>query len=133
MRNPQSIWKTVLEEHRDTIRLIAFAIKRPEKFSWEEVLKPLSAQGYNRIVHKGTVAKIANLESQIANSDTEILVIQDRIKTDSKNRSRFIEAAQQALNYGKGHLYLLDKEGRIVAEFTQGLHSPETLPRVARI
>jgi len=124
--NPQSIWKTVLSEHRDTIRLVAFSVIRPEKFSWDEVLKPLTAQGYNRAVYKGAITKISKLTSRISNTDTEILVIQDRVKTDLKNRSRFIEAAQQTLNYGKGHLYLLNEEGIIVAKFTQGLHSPET-------
>lgn len=124
--NPQSIWKTVLEKHPGSTRLIAFAIKRPKKFDWEDVLKPLSAQGYNRIVHKGVIIKISDATDSIANSDTQILVIQDRLTIESKNRSRFIEAAQQALAFGKGHLHLLDETGAAVAEFTQGLNSPET-------
>ena len=63
--NPQSIWKTVLKEYRDATRLVAFAITRPEKFNWEEVLNPLSAQGYSRVVDKGTVIKISNLKMSI--------------------------------------------------------------------
>ncbi len=124
--NPQSIWKKVLEEHRDETRLIAFTITRPEKFSWDEVLQPLSAQGYSRAVFRGSVDKISNLKPQLSDSDTQIAVIQDRISVDAKNRSRFIEAAQNALSFGKGRLQLLDKDGAPVAEFTQGLHSPET-------
>ncbi len=124
--NPQSIWKTVLKEYRDATRLVAFAITRPEKFNWEEVLNPLSAQGYSRVVYKGTVTRISNLKSQISNSDTQILIIQDRLSIEPGNRSRFIEAAGNALTFGKGRLQLLDEKGANLAEFTQGLHSPET-------
>ena len=124
--NPQSIWKTVLKEHRDSTRLIAFSITRPEKFGWEEVLRPLSAQGYSRVIHEGNVTKISDLKSQISNSTTQLLVIQDRILVKPENRSRFIEAAENALTFGKGRLHLMDEEGATIAEFTQGLHSPET-------
>ena len=124
--NPQSIWKTVLKEHRESIRLIAFAITRPKKFSWEEVLKPLSAQGYNRVVHNNKIVRIADLEPLLSDKDEQILVVQDRILVATENRSRFIEAAQNALTFGKGHLHLLDNEGTSLAKFTQGLHSPET-------
>ena len=124
--NPQSIWKTVLKEHQDSTRLVAFAITRPEKFSWEEVLKPISAQGYSRIVHNGKVVRITDLKTTLSDKDTQILVIQDRISVKTANRSRFIEAAHGALTFGKGHLHLLDTEGISLAEFTQGLHSPET-------
>lgn len=124
--NPQSVWKTLIEEHSESTRLIAFPIIRPDKFSWEEILNPLSAQGYSRVVHKDTVTKISNLKSQISNSTTQLLIIQDRLSIKPENRSRFIEAAQSAFTFGKGSLHLLNAEGEIVAEFTQGLHSPQT-------
>ena len=124
--NPQSIWKTVLEKHHGFTRLIAFAIARPAKFSWEEVLKPLSAQGYSRAVYDNKIVRIADLGPLLSDKDTRILVVQDRISIATENRSRFIEAAQNALTFGKGHLHLLDQDGIALAEFTQGLHSPET-------
>lgn len=124
--NPQSIWKTLLKEHRDKQRIIAFPITRPEKFTWDEILQPLSAQGYTRVVYNENVARIEDLAKTLPTSLSSLLVIQDRIKISTKMRSRFIEAAQNALNYGKGHIHILDSDGTKVAEFTHGLHSPET-------
>ena len=127
--NPQSIWKALLKEHLDEHRIIAFPITRPEKFEWSEILQPLSAQGYTRAVHNGSVTRISNLQSQpsaLKSQTAALLVIQDRIAINDKARSRFIEAAQAALTYGKGRIHILDTEGTTVAEFTHGLHSPET-------
>jgi len=127
--NPQSIWKKLLKAHKDQTVLIAFPITRPEKFEWSEILQPLSAQGYTRVVHNGSVIRISDLQSQtsaLKSQTTSLLVIQDRIKVGSKTRSRFIEAAQAALTFGKGQIQILNIDGATVAEFTHGLHSPET-------
>ncbi|CAA6692959.1 MULTISPECIES: excinuclease ABC subunit UvrA [unclassified Lentimonas] len=130
--NPQSIWKALLKDHRDTSRIIAFPITRPEKFEWSEILQPLSAQGYTRAVFDGKITRIEDLTPQVSplksqpSSLSSLLVVQDRIAINDKSRSRFIEAAQNALSFGKGRIHILDTEGTTVAEFTHGLHSPET-------
>ena len=127
--NPQSIWEKLLQAHKDKTVLIAFPITRPEKFEWSEILQPLSAQGYTRVVHNSSVTRISDLQSQATTrkpQTSSLFVVQDRIKVGTKIRSRFIEAAQAALTFGKGHIQILDTDGAIVAEFTHGLHSPET-------
>ena len=150
--NPQSIWKALLKDHRDANRIIAFPITRPEKFEWSEILQPLSAQGYTRVApccarsdnapsaSESGSEEVNSGENQIMRIDellssnaspltphSSLLVIQDRIAIlDNKARSRFIEAAQTALTFGKGRIHILDTEGTTVAEFTHGLHSPET-------
>ncbi|KRP37986.1 MAG: excinuclease ABC subunit A [Opitutaceae bacterium BACL24 MAG-120322-bin51] len=127
--NPQSIWKALLKDHRDANRIIAFPITRPEKFEWSEILQPLSAQGYTRAVFDGKITRIDELQSDkspLTSHHSQLLVVQDRITVEPKTRSRFIEAAQHALTFGKGRIYVLDTEGTTVAEYTHGLHSPET-------
>lgn len=131
--NPQSIWKRVLNTQRDASCIIAFPVIRPETFTWSELLQMLSAQGYTRVVYQDTITRIADLEVQLANASPQssagtqvLLVIQDRIKIEPNHRSRFIEAAHSALTYGKGRIHIMDSNGRTVAEFTHGLHSPTT-------
>jgi excinuclease ABC subunit A len=149
--NPQSIWKKLLNAHKDQAVLIAFPITRPEKFDWSEILQPLSAQGYTRVAlccapsdstlsasegesqvvgsGKKTIMRIDELlssDSSLLTPHSSLLVVQDRIAINDKTRSRFIEAAQAALTFGKGQIQILNTDGATLAEFTHGLHSPET-------
>ncbi|MDG1241355.1 MAG: excinuclease ABC subunit UvrA [Opitutae bacterium] len=127
--NPQSIWKKLLKAHKDQTVLIAFPITRPEKFDWSEILQPLSAQGYTRVIHNRSVTRISDLQSEssaLKTQTTSLVVIQDRIKVGTKTRTRFIEAAQTGLTFGKGQIQILNTDGVTLAEFTHGLHSPET-------
>jgi excinuclease ABC subunit A len=136
--NPQSIWKQLIQAHTEQTVLVAFSITRPEKFEWSEILQPLSAQGYTRVIHNGKVSRISDLISQLSTSNPQVsdlssqvsssplLVIQDRLTVNDQTRSRFIEAAHAALNFGKGRIHILDTEANSLAEFTEGLHSPET-------
>ncbi len=149
--NPQSIWKKLLNAHKDQTVLIAFPITRPEKFDWSEILQPLSAQGYTRVAlccapsdstlsasegesqvvgsGKKTIMRIDELlssDSSLLTPHSSLLVVQDRIAINDKTRSRFIEAAQAALTFGKGQIQILDTDGATLAEFTHGLHSPQT-------
>ena len=149
--NPQSIWKKLLNAHKDQTVLIAFPSTRPEKFDWSEILQPLSAQGYTRVAlccapsdstlsasegesqvvgsGKKTIMRIDELlssDSSLLTPHSSLLVVQDRIAINDKTRSRFIEAAQAALTFGKGQIQILDTDGATLAEYTHGLHSPET-------
>lgn len=123
--NPQSIWKALLKDHRDEHRVIAFPVSKPGSLKWSEILTPLSAQGYTRVALNDTITRIPDLESRLSEKDT-LLVIQDRIPITTKNRSRFIEAAQHALAFGKGCIHILDTEGSTLDTFTQGLASPDS-------
>ncbi len=141
--NPQSIWKKLLKAHKGETVFITFPICRPEKFDWSEILQPLCAQGYTRVALSAgdsgneavssehnqimRIDELLSSDSSLLTSHSSLLVIQDRITNlDHKTRSRFIEAAQAALTYGKGHIHILDTDANSLAEFTHGLHSPET-------
>ena len=51
--NPQSIWNQLLEDYDGQTCVIAFAVHKPEQLSWDEILAPLSAQGYTRAALNG--------------------------------------------------------------------------------
>ena len=124
--NPQSIWKVLNKEHTDQTLLITFEVHKPDALNWSDILQPLSSQGFSRIVDQNIIKRISDLEPDTAGLGSKIHVVQDRLKITTKNRSRFIEAAQSAFTYGKGRVQLLGSDNVPVAEFTQGLHSPKT-------
>jgi len=123
--NPQSIWNDLLTQHKGESCLIAFPVHRPEKLTWTEILKALSAQGYTRAIVEGEIVRLENFTPPA--SLRTIQVIQDRITNlDTKARSRFIEAAQQAFAFGKGHIFLLNSKGEVLHHYKHGLISPGT-------
>ena len=124
--SPQSAWKEILEAHRDETLFVTFEINKPDKLEWPEILESLGAQGYTRAIHKEALVRIEEICPSGLNGKDGLQVIQDRLTIQSKTRSRFIEAAQQAFAFGKGRLQLFDTTGGPLAEFTQGLSSPET-------
>ncbi|ADE54937.1 excinuclease ABC subunit UvrA [Coraliomargarita akajimensis] len=125
--NPQSVWKALFEEQFDQSILVAFEINKPEKLSWDEILKSLSGQGYTRVIHDQKIVRISDLASDTTDLQSSVRVIQDRIaKLNNKSRSRTIEALQQAFTFGKGRIHLFDTNLDTIGEFTHGLSSPET-------
>ena len=127
--NPQSIWKSLQKAHKGEILLVTFKVNKPDALKWSEILQPLTAQGYARVVVENKVLRIDDLlssNSKLTSHQSQLLVVQDRVAINDKARSRFIEAAQSALTYGNGRIQLLDTNNATVAEFTLGLHSPET-------
>ena len=139
--NPQSVWRELLKQRPGESLLLCFAIQKPEKLSWTEVLQPLSAQGYARVLisnsprkKPGTVRRIdALLEDKSllpkpkrkkGAPEPTLFVIQDRIKIAKDQRSRFVEAAQQAFSFGRGRLHCFTPNGHALESYTQGLYSP---------
>ncbi len=124
--NPQSIWKQLLNEYSKKNCIIAFPIAKPDKLKWSEILQSISGQGYTRMVVNEHIIRIEDSDLSKLAETTSIYVVQDRLKASPSSRSRFIEAAQTALSFGRGKLILLDDSGQLLQEFTQGLSSPET-------
>ncbi|MEM8868445.1 MAG: excinuclease ABC subunit UvrA, partial [Verrucomicrobiota bacterium] len=122
--NPQSAWKKLLNQHPEETALICFEINKPEKLSWDEILKPLSAQGYARVVDNGKVVRLDNFTPH--SSQFTLLVIQDRLAIRNDKRARAIEALQTAFQFGQGRIQILDTDCRPLTEFVHGLKSPKT-------
>ncbi len=58
---------------------------------------------------------------------TFIHVIQDRLAVTAENKSRFLEATESALHFGKGEIHLFRADDLAPAgHYSRGLHSPKT-------
>lgn len=104
--SPQHIWESLVNEP-DGKRgiLIAFELPLTEKLSVEESLALVSKQGYQRIIFRGGILRIEEaLPSLKEGHLAYLIVVQDRIALMRANRSRFVEACEQAYHFGKEKL-----------------------------
>ncbi|MDQ8179866.1 excinuclease ABC subunit UvrA [Pelagicoccus sp. SDUM812005] len=130
--NPQSIWQNAKERFANRSLIVAFEVKKPEKLSWQEILKNIKAQGYSRFFAQESPSsppQLHRLEDPSAfkpQASASLHVVQDRIQIADTHRSRFLEAAETALEFGQGQLLLLEKDGSILARHSRGLHSTAT-------
>ncbi|MBC2594736.1 excinuclease ABC subunit UvrA [Ruficoccus amylovorans] len=125
--NPASIWKKALVAWPGQEVLLTFKIDKPEKLVWPDILGPVSAQGYTRLIAGGGVTRIENFDTNF--TDQSVHVVADKLKLADASRARFLEAAAQALHFGQGELFLFSAKGSQAAElghFSEGLHSPAT-------
>lgn len=123
---PQSIWKRCSAAHRGEDLILAFAIARPPNLTWAEILGNLQKQGYTRGIAEGALFRLDSArEKELAAAD-HLFVIQDRIAMRPDRRSRFLEAAETALRYGHGEIFVFDRNGERVGHYCQGLQSPAT-------
>jgi len=143
--NPQTIWTKTHAEHPAATLLLCFRIARPGNLSWTEVLTSIKGQGYTRVLtpDKKNVLSVAKLDELLGlslsalNSQlsaSSIYVIQDRLAIVADNKSRFLEATESALHFGKGEVFLFKPQSpdaiaqtpTLVGHFSRGLHSPKT-------
>jgi len=82
--------------------MVTFSVPIPDNFDGDEIEAWLARQGFTRI-H--------------ARSATTIEVVQDRLKTTTANRGRFIEALENALRLGQGKVgvHRLDDEREVIS------------------
>ena len=108
--SPQSIMSAVHDAGLDRI-VVTFDVPVPEAFSPREIVELLASQGYTR-VH--------------GEHPDRIEVIADRLRLSPDNRSRAVEAIENALKAGRGRLtvYRLDaqRSARSPRRFSTTLH-----------
>ncbi|MBC2604608.1 excinuclease ABC subunit UvrA [Pelagicoccus albus] len=131
--NPLTIWAKSLKSYEGKQTILAFEVRKPEKLKWEEVVSNVKAQGYSRFfgsIERTTPPTLFRLDEDLSDfysgAADSILVVQDRIAINEKNKSRFLEAAETALEFGQGRLVLLDKAGTTLARYSRGLSSAKT-------
>lgn len=129
--NPQSIWQKALEGFSGQPVVLAFCVKKPANFSWEEVVNNLKAKGFTRaFLHTGKQAPrrlaLEDFDNDKTAADAQLLVIQDRITLEPAEQARFIEGARTCLHFGQGELRLLDEKGKELGHYSEGLHSPKS-------
>ena len=121
--NAHGIWKKTEKAHQSQTLLIAFPVDKPRPLSWDEILQPIMAQGYTRVLIQGRIRRVQSIDP--AQLDlTRIFVVQDRLKIASPNRHRFIDSVQTALHYGQGKVRLFEPSGKEVGRYASGLRSP---------
>src|ERR1017187_3939666 len=127
--SPQQIWETIRSvvegrgsefrlpaasdenrlkaEDQTSEVLITFDLPLSEKLSLEESLALISKQGYQRILFDHEIVRleeVASRNSHLAPHNSQLTVLQDRIKLVAASRARFVEACEQAYHFGKGRL-----------------------------
>ncbi|TVR49862.1 MAG: excinuclease ABC subunit A [Puniceicoccaceae bacterium] len=126
--SPATIWKKARAAFPEAEVLAAFPLHRPENLSWEEIARNLAGQGYARVALPATgLLRIEELAAaQLTPEDDGFSVVQDRVRLDPTGRSRFTEAIETALHFGRGECALLDPAGRLLERYSTGLRSPHT-------
>jgi excinuclease ABC subunit A len=134
--NPQTIWAKTHAAHPAATLLLCFRVTKPDNLKWSEVLTSIKGQGYTRLLlpDKKNALAVAKLDELLENKPdaalrhaTHLFVVQDRFAIVTENKSRFLEATESALHFGKGeiHLFTADKLAD-AGHFSRGLHSPKT-------
>lgn len=112
--NAESIYKQLqLKKNELHLIVITFEVRIPSNFSKNEIHNHLSSQGYTRFLKENS---------------NSIIVIQDRVETGNKNRSRIIEDIEVALKYGQGKIEIYPEINGTYSKplrFSSGLHCPD--------
>ncbi|MBE2212589.1 MAG: excinuclease ABC subunit UvrA [Opitutaceae bacterium] len=124
---PATIWEKALAAFPGRTVLPAFEVARPANMSWPEILASIAGQGYTRIAAGDSgVERLDALDAGRIPDGAALRVIQDRVVLAPGGRTRFLEAAETALHFGRGQLALLDERGAVLRRYSRGLRSPET-------
>jgi excinuclease ABC subunit A len=145
--HPQTIWQKARSALSPATVVVAFRVAKPHNLTWPEVLKNLQAQSYVRVLVPAPpgserpgraeeidvrVHRIDDLlgRPQLLARFSHVFVAQDRVSLTEDHRSRFLEAAETALHFGHGEVYLFRESvpGHYAEQghFSRGLHSPRT-------
>jgi len=107
--SPANIWNELLSQHAASGAefLITFDLPLTEKLSFAESLTLVGKQGYQRLLIDGKIARLDEIAASTptrAKRNSQITVIQDRLRLAELSRPRFVEACEQAYHFGKGKL-----------------------------
>ena len=132
---PLTIWNKASAAHQGRTLVIAFRVQRPEGMEWGEILASLRGQAYLRVLipRQGSAEeldarRIDELEGKLPAGTEHLYVAQDRIELRAEEQSRFLEATETALHFGRGQVHLIAQtpagHHARVAHYSRGLHSP---------
>jgi len=112
--SPEFVWDWVRNQVRDSSRdpkevVIAFEVPLSSKLSIKESLRLVEQQGYQRVWVNGRVVRVTEAHEAIDKRASTLAVVQDRVRITPENRARFIESCEQAFQFGKGRLLLLER------------------------
>jgi excinuclease ABC subunit A len=120
---PGSIWRLLRTKLGEIEVQVTFDLALSEKFPVEESLGLIAKQGYRRLWVDGAVVAVEEAAARLKSVGlTSLTVIQDRVKLSEANRSRFVEACEQAYHFGKGKLAVRPVIGGAPMPFSNRLH-----------
>jgi len=157
--NPQTIWAKTAAAQPDQTVVVAFKVAKPANLTWSEILQNLRNQSYVRALlptpgsHErervdspsaasATTPLSAHRIDALLSDDSPLsafrsplsppalFVAQDRLTISPENQTRFLEAAETALHFGQGEVFIFRET--VAGGFTEnghysrGLHSPKT-------
>ncbi|MBL9130692.1 MAG: excinuclease ABC subunit A, partial [Verrucomicrobiaceae bacterium] len=100
---PESIVRELLSAYAEKQALILFPVPVPKNAVTADFAAFLQSQGFVRVWLYGNVIRLDDAEALKGRKlPAQVLVVQDRVALDAKQRSRLSEALEAALRYGKG-------------------------------
>ena len=145
--NPQTIWSKSFAAHSGRTLIVAFKVSRPQNLAWPEILQNLKGQSYVRVLVPGSeghtsVHRVDDLltDPKPLAKASHLFVAQDRITLAPDQKSRFLEAAETALHFGRNAVHLFGEapvganpqsairypQYEEVGHYSRGLHSPKS-------
>jgi excinuclease ABC subunit A len=118
-------WREQIERDPSAAGMITFELPLSSRLPVRETLALLAGRGFQRLLVGDTVVRVEEAEPALAGAAETLTVIQDRV-TARTPRARFLEACEQAFQFGKDRLTvrLFSEPGTpgTVRRFSQGLH-----------
>ncbi|HJX82520.1 MAG TPA: excinuclease ABC subunit A, partial [Candidatus Udaeobacter sp.] len=99
----QSIGHQVLHDCAGKTVLVTFWVAVPPKTEPRKFFEFLQQQGYLRVWIDNQIVRV-DVDPKLKRLGARVQVIQDRLTISEENRSRFIEAIETALRFGKGKI-----------------------------
>jgi excinuclease ABC subunit A len=99
----QSIGHQVLHDCAGKTVLVTFWVAVPPKTEPRTFFEFLRQQGYLRVWIDNQIVRV-DVDPKVKRLGARVQVIQDRLTISEENRSRFIEAIETALRFGKGKI-----------------------------
>jgi excinuclease ABC subunit A len=111
-QSPENITNLIMAEQGKTLVFLAPVI-RGMKGTHEQVFDDLKKQGYTKIRVDQKIYGVDTLKEKVKLARYEkhwIEAVIDKVKIDDEERSRIAEAVEQALQFGKGTMIVIDAE-----------------------
>jgi excinuclease ABC subunit A len=120
---PTSIAATVLNTLRSRAILVTFGLPVPAGTKPGDFFSFLNQQGFLRVWLNNEAVR-TDTTHEIKRLPALVFAIQDRTTVEESNRSRLMEAIEQALKYGKGQLNIVALDPIEEYPFSTGWHCP---------
>jgi len=117
----KSIVDQIFASHAGQTLLITFGVPAPPGTKPADFFDFLKQQGYLRVWLTGAILRIDDA-TKVARLPAIVPVIQDRVTVNAEGRSRFAEAVEVALRFGKGKVAVYDTETGSHQPFSTGWH-----------